>query len=87
MKLQTCRSWREAGAVTLAEAAEIAERSYSWARDKAVDGSLDVLPTDTRPVYVTTASLDALITKIRLRARSAVKRRPGSYLRLVVDNT
>ena len=76
--------WRELGAVTLAQAARIAGRSYSWARDRAVDGSLDAIELPTGPLVVTTASLDALLLRQRRASRSNMKR--GCHLRLVVNN-
>ncbi|MBX9847492.1 MAG: hypothetical protein K2Z80_37520 [Xanthobacteraceae bacterium] len=83
--------WRERAFVSLAEAAAIAGRSYTWARNRTVDGTLEVrrLSMDGLTL-VTVASLAKLIDEAT-RQRPPVSfakhrsRRP-SHLTLVVDN-
>jgi hypothetical protein len=64
--------------VSLSEVAAIAGRSYSWARDRTVDGTFAYV-LQGRRVYIPAYSLAAY-----LRQRAP---RPGPRLRLVVDNT
>lgn len=64
--------------VSLSEAAQIVGRSYSWVRDRTIDGSLPYV-LDGRRLFVATAHL-----------ASFTPRRPAPVrptLRLVVDNT
>lgn len=71
--------------LTIRQAAEIAGRSYTWARDRARDGRLETLPAQDGRTLVTASSVAAAI------ARDAAQRRrrpmPGGHLRLIVDNT
>lgn len=68
--------------VTLDEAARRAGRSYSWARDRAVEGRLEQCPGHSRPILVSVASVAAEIA--RTGARSTT---PRPHLRLVVNNS
>lgn len=83
--------WRGRAFVSLAEAAAIAGRSYTWARNRTVDGTLDArrLALDGLTL-VTVASLAKLIdeaTQQRPPVSVAKHRsRRPSHLTLVVDN-
>lgn len=71
--------------LTLSEAARIAGRSYSWARDCATDGRLKTCRAlDGRKIRVTTASLLNLLKDERRLCASGSRRQ---HIRLVVDNT
>lgn len=76
--------------LTLAEAAKIAGRSYSWARDHAIMGRLDIRhSTAGGPVHVSAASLLRVIEAERKTAETqsqAGRGRRRAHLRLVVDN-
>ncbi|WP_417578594.1 hypothetical protein [Pelagibacterium sp.] len=65
--------------ITLSEAAELADRSYSWARDRAVIGTFEVKRLPSGRILV---ALDTVITELR-----NLRPKQGSHLRLVVDNT
>lgn len=70
--------------LTLSEAARIAGRSYSWARDCATDGRLEACRADDgRKIQVTTASL---LNLLKAECRRAVSSR-RQHIRLIVDNT
>jgi hypothetical protein len=71
-------------ALTLADAAKRAGRSYAWAHDRASDGRLDIVQSSgSARIFVTAESLAREIGSIKTEAR---KRKPAR-LRLVVDNT
>ena len=77
--------WREREFVTLREAAAIARRSYSWARDCTISGRLVAhRGTEGRGLLVSTASLARLI----LDESQPVAKRPRypHYIKLVVNN-
>lgn len=77
-------SLKDAPALTLADAARRAGRSYAWAHDRAADGRLDtVRASGSTRILVTAESLEREIGSIKTDAR---KRKPAR-LRLVVDNT
>ncbi|SEH79515.1 hypothetical protein SAMN05216228_100850 [Rhizobium tibeticum] len=85
-------SGADANFLTLAEAAKIAGRSYSWARDCAVDGRLDARRFSSGgKIHVTVASLTNVIEDERQRQALQSPRRPRfkqrNHLRLAVDNT
>lgn len=71
--------------LTLSEAARIAGRSYSWARDCATDGRLETCRAhDGRKIQVTFASLLNLLKHERRLCAVGSRRQ---HIRLVVDNT
>lgn len=78
--------------LTLTQAARLANRSYSWARNCAVMGKVETRRFgEKRRLLIAAESLDALL-KAEIRngkcnPRPASKKRAKSYLRLVVDNT
>lgn len=76
----------DAKALTLTEAARLARRSYSWARNRAADGRFDLSAPDGRRIMVTARSVAKAIEGDRLSRRQAT-RRPRTSIRLVVDNT
>lgn len=75
----------QSGGMTIAEAAALAGRSYSWARDRAVDGRFDCLQSDDGKVLVTARSVAAAIARDSAQRRSRTQ--PGAHLRLIIDNT
>src|SRR5688572_16065634 len=79
------RDWREREFVTLSEAAAIARRSYSWAHDRTISGTLSACHRPSGPMVVTTSSLARFLDS----EGAAPKRRQSypHYLRLVVDNS
>lgn len=79
-------SWRDRPCLSLAEAAAVAGKSYSWARDAVLAGHLlRIEKTLAGPTMVTSESLAACLS--RRSTRPAIARRSISHLRLVVDNT
>ncbi len=90
MKLTPASQIETAGFFTLAQAARLAGRSYSWARERALYGRLDCRRfTPGGPTRVTADSLMRLIEAERKTATTqTLKRETGhrSYLRLVVNN-
>jgi hypothetical protein len=76
--------------LTLAEAAKLAGRSYSWARERAIDGRLDRRRFGPgRVAHVTADSLMRAIAAEKKTAEAlsqAGRARRGSHLRLVVNN-
>lgn len=74
--------------LTLSQAATIAGRSYSWARDRAADGRFDARRFSANgQIFVTSASLEAVMgaERRRERARPPIERSARSHLRLVWD--
>ncbi len=76
------------GFVTLTEAARMANRSYSWAWDRAAVGRFDVRRfAGSRSMFVTVESLEAVLVAEGSRTVATDNRRPGSrkhaHLRVV----
>ena len=72
--------------LTLAEAAALAGRSYSWARDRAADGRLDARRFSANgKIHVTAASLAAAVKGRRDASQKRVIKRRG-HLRLAWVN-
>lgn len=71
--------------LTIREAAAMAGRSYSWARDRMVDGRIERVPTEGGQALLSTSSVHAAILRDIARSHSRQKR--GGHLRLIVDNT
>lgn len=77
--------------LTLSQAARIAGRSYSWARDRTIGGHLEQRRFSPGGVlHVTAESLSRLLELERKQAArpgSRAMRNRRSHLRLVIDNT
>lgn len=71
--------------LTIRQAAELAGRSYSWARDRVMQGALECRVGPNGRTLVTVSSVRAAIA--RDHARSAPPLQRGGHLRLVVDNS
>ena len=75
--------------LTLREAAEHAKRSYSWAWERMVLGTLESEPGARRPRRVSAASvareLERELRRNGIRKFAARNRRPKPYL--IIDNT
>ena len=78
--------WRNLTFVSIAEAAVIAGRSYTWARDRAVDGTLDVRRPLPGRAFITVASLAAFVDDEPARGAALGRMKSSSHLALVVDN-
>ncbi|WP_313606305.1 hypothetical protein [Rhizobium sp.] len=74
--------------LTLAEAAKLAGRSYSWAWNRAGDGRFEVRKfTQNGKIHVTASSVLDAMTSEQSVARRPEHRRRASHLRLIIDNT
>lgn len=82
--MQQDRNLRDGG-LTISEAAALAGRSYSWARDRVTDGRFECLRSDSGRTLVTTRSVAAAIARESAQRCSSAKR--GGHLRLIIDNT
>jgi len=72
------------GLLTLSEAAALAGRSYSWARDRVIDGGLEAYQRGGNRTLVRAASLFHLLEMQKSDRRQARARHARP--RLVVDN-
>ncbi|MFI3905405.1 hypothetical protein [Ochrobactrum sp. S1502_03] len=73
--------------LTLTQAARLAGRSYSWARDCSISGKLETKRFGGKGrLFVTAESLKALLMAEN-KAFPVRNKQTKSYLRLVVDNT
>ncbi|WP_374300954.1 hypothetical protein [Paracoccus sp. (in: a-proteobacteria)] len=75
--------------VTIREAAEQAGRSYTWARDRALDGRIDCKRGADGRLYATADSVAAAIRRMAVQnsAQRRSRTKPGGHLRLIIDNT
>jgi hypothetical protein len=75
--------------LSISQAAAMAGRSYSWARDCVIDGRLESLRTEGGRLSITTVSVERELDLKRVptgRVRRRRRRRKAN-IRLVVDNT
>jgi hypothetical protein len=85
---ETLTPCRDRDLITFAEAAVIAGRSYSWVRDRVIEGGLTARVSARGPRLVTAESLRALLESRASATRVEHRRQgPSLRLRLVVDNT
>lgn len=78
--------WRNLAFVSIAEAAVIAGRSYTWARDRAVDGTLEVRRPLRGRTFITVASLAAIVDNEPARRLAPDRVKAAPHLALVIDN-
>lgn len=71
--------------LTIQQAADMAGRSYTWARDRVTDGRFECLRSDSGRTLVTSRSVAAAIAREAAQRRTGTKR--GGHLRLIIDNT